>query len=94
MGLRAWVFPTGGLALTAQLQTAVAEQLVAQDKAHRVELQELAEECRASAHDARLAKAQLQDQKEEIENFRQGLSAGTREQPSSRDLIGRIRVLK
>jgi hypothetical protein len=54
-------------ALTAQMQTAFAEQLAAQAQAHRAELQELVEECRASAHDARLAKVQLQDQREELE---------------------------
>ena len=45
------------------MQTAFAGPV----KAHPAELQELVEECRASAHDARLAKAQLQDQRDEIE---------------------------
>ena len=47
--------PLWAAALTAQMQTAFAGPV----KAHPVELQELVEECRASAHDARLAKAQL-----------------------------------
>ena len=59
--------PSWAAALTAQMQTAFAEQLAAQAQAHRAELQELVEECRASAHDARLAKVQLQDQREELE---------------------------
>ena len=59
--------PPWAAALTAQLKLAVADQLAAQDKAHREELQELVAECRASAHDARIAKAQLQDQSEKIE---------------------------
>ena len=55
--------PLWAAALTAQMQTAFAGPV----KAHRAELQELVEECRASAHNARLAKAQLQDQRDEIE---------------------------
>ena len=59
--------PPWAAALTAQIQPALAAQLAAQAQAHRAELQELVEECRASAHEARLAKAQLQDQQDEIE---------------------------
>ena len=44
--------PPWAAALTAQPQMAVADQLAAQDKAHRAELQELVEECQASARDA------------------------------------------
>ena len=55
--------PLWAAALTAQMQTAFAGPV----KAHPAELQELVEECRASAHDVRLAKAQLQDQRDEIE---------------------------
>ena len=51
--------PPWAAALTAQLQTTLAAQLTAQAQAHREELQELVAKCRASAHDARLAKAQL-----------------------------------
>ncbi len=64
-GLPPWVWAAA--LLTAQLQTTLAAQLAAQAQAHRAELQELVEECRASAHEARLAKAQLQDQRNEIE---------------------------
>ena len=62
--------PPWAAALTAQFQTTLAAQLTAQAQAHRAELQELVEECRASAHDARLAKVQLQHQRNEttIEN--------------------------
>ena len=49
-GLTPWA-----AALTAQLQTTLAAQLAAQAQAHRAELQELVEECRESAHEARLA---------------------------------------
>ena len=40
--------PPWAAALTAQLQTTLAAQLTAQAQAHRAELQELVEECRAS----------------------------------------------
>ena len=50
----------GSSILTGQFQTTLAAQLTAQAQAHREELQELVAECCASAHDARLAKAQLQ----------------------------------
>ena len=59
--------PPWAAALTAQLQMVVADQLAAQDKTHQAELQELVAESRASAHDALMAKAQWQDQREEIE---------------------------
>ena len=45
--------PPWAVALTAQLQMPVADQLATQDKAHRAELQELVAECRARAHDSR-----------------------------------------
>ena len=53
--------------------------MTAQAKAHREELQELVSECRASAHDARLAKAQLQDQRDEIEALQEQLRVAATE---------------
>ena len=52
--------PSSAAAITARLQASFAEQLAARDAAHRADLQEMVEECRTSAHGARLAKVQLQ----------------------------------
>ena len=67
--------PPWAVALIAQIQTTLAAQLAAQAQAHRAELQELVAECRASAHDACLAKAQLQDQRDEIEAMQEQIRA-------------------
>ena len=60
--------PPWAAAVTAQLQKVFTAQLedhlAAQAQAHRAELQELIEECRASARTARMATAQWQDQQE------------------------------
>ena len=60
--------PPWAAAVTAQLQKVFTAQLedhlAAQAQAHRAELQELIEECRASARTARLATAQWQDQQD------------------------------
>ena len=63
--------PPWAAAITAQLQKVFTEQLeghiAAQAQENRAELQELIEECRASARTARLATAHWQDQREVIE---------------------------
>ena len=75
--------PPWAAALTAQLQTTLAAQLTAQAQAHRAELQELVAECRASAHDARLAKAQLQDRRNEIEAMQEQIRVAATEHSTS-----------
>ena len=63
--------PPWAAAVTAQIQKVFTEQLedhlAAQAQANRAELQDLIEECRASARTARLATAHWQDQREVIE---------------------------
>ena len=63
--------PPWAAAVTAQIQKVFTEQLedhlAAQAQAHRAELQDLIEECRASARTARMATAHWQDQREVIE---------------------------
>ena len=71
--------PPWAVALIAQIQTTLAAQLAAQAQAHRAELQELVEECRASAHEARLAKAQFQDQRDEIEAMQEQIRVAATE---------------
>ena len=70
--------PPWAAAITAQLQKVFTEQLeghiAAQAQANREELQELIEECRASARTARLATAHWQDQQEVIEARRERTS--------------------
>ena len=60
--------PPWAAAVTAQIQKVFTEQLevhlAAQAQANREELQELIEECRASARTARMATAHWQDQQE------------------------------
>ena len=60
--------PPWAAAVTAQIQKVFTEQLedhlAAQAQANREELQELIEECRASARTARMASAHWQDQQE------------------------------
>jgi transketolase len=60
--------------VTAQLQatfeaqlTQMSEEQAGRDAANRAELRTALEECSASARDARIASAQLQDQRQEIE---------------------------
>ena len=69
----------GSFYSTASNNSTLAAQLTAQAKAHREELQELVAECRASAHGARLAKAQLQDQRDEIEALQEQLRVAATE---------------
>jgi len=63
--------PPWAAAVTAQIQKVFTEQLgdhlAAQAQANRAELQDLIEECRASARTARMATAHWQDQREVIE---------------------------
>ena len=70
--------PPWAAAITAQLQKVFTEQLeghiAAQAQENRAELQELIEECRASARTARLATAHWQDQQEVIEARRERTS--------------------
>ena len=73
--------------VTAQLQASFTAQLSANQEALRAAL----EECSASARDARLASAQLQDQRQELEALQQQIEEMIPTAAVRSSLVGLVR---